>query len=250
MRIYPAIDLKGGVCVRLLRGEMATATVYNADPADQARRFQEFGFHWLHLVDLDGAMAGRPVNGEAVAAILEAVSMPVQLGGGIRDMAAIEGWLGRGVARVILGTAAVREPGLVAEACRAFPGRIALGLDARAGRLAVAGWAEQSEIEAIAFARRFADHDLAAIVYTDIERDGALSGPNVGAIRALAAAVSVPVIASGGVATLDDLRELAGERVAGAIVGKAFYAGAIDPGAAVALEALALEAGALETGHA
>ena len=243
MLIYPAIDLKGGACVRLLRGDMATATVHNLDPADQARRFQEFGFRWLHLVDLDGAVAGRAVNGEAVAAILAAVSMPVQLGGGIRDMAAIEGWLARGVARVVLGTAAVREPSLVVEACRAFPGRIVLGLDAREGRLAVAGWAEQSEIEAVGFAQRCESDGLAAIVYTDIARDGALSGPNVAATRALAAAVSVPVIASGGVSSLGDLRELAAERIAGAIVGKAFYTGAIDPTAALALEVEALEVG-------
>ena len=238
MIIHPAIDLKGGACVRLLRGDMASATTYNTDPADQARRFEDLGFRWLHLVDLDGAIAGRAVNAAAVEAILAAVSIPVQLGGGIRDYAAIEGWLERGVARVILGTAAVREPTLVREAAAAYPGRIALALDARGGRLAVAGWAEQSEIDALAFARGFADCALAAAIVTDIDRDGALAGPNLDAIRTFSGAVDMPVIASGGVARLADLEALAALHISGVIVGKAFYTDAINTSAALALESV------------
>ncbi len=231
MILYPAIDLKDGKCVRLLRGEMNAATVFNDDPAAQARAFAAAGCRWLHLVDLDGAFAGRAVNGAAVEAILATVSIPAQLGGGIREMAAIEAWLGRGVARVILGTAAVREPALVREAARAFPGRVAVGIDARGGRVAVAGWAETTELSALDLACRVEDAGVAAIVYTDIERDGAMGGPNVEATAALARAVAIPVIASGGVSSLDDLRALrdCGTPLDGAISGRALYDGRIDP---------------------
>jgi phosphoribosylformimino-5-aminoimidazole carboxamide ribotide isomerase len=228
MNLYPAIDLKGGACVRLLRGDMAQATVFSEDPAGQARAFVEAGCRWLHLVDLDGAFAGRPENAAAVEAILSAVAVPVQLGGGIRDMATVEAWLGRGVARVILGTAAVRQPALVREAARAFPGRVAIGIDARSGQVAIEGWAETTGIEATALARQFEDAGVAALIYTDIERDGAMAGPNVGATAALAAAVSIPVIASGGVSSLDDLRALrAVPGLDGAITGRALYDGRI-----------------------
>ena len=238
MILYPAIDLKDGACVRLLRGDMDAATVFGTDPAAQAARFAAAGARWLHLVDLNGAFAGRPVNGEAVQAILQAVDLPVQLGGGIRDMGTIEGWLGRGVARVILGTVAVENPDLVAEAAAAFPGRIAVGIDARGGRVATRGWAEQTGIAATDLARRFEDAGVAAIIYTDIDRDGAMQGPNVAATHALARAVSIPVIASGGVSSLADLIALrdAGS-IAGAISGRALYAGAL--GLSEALAALA-----------
>ena len=231
MILYPAIDLKDGQCVRLVRGDMAAATVFNDDPAAQARAFEAAGCRWLHLVDLDGAFAGRAVNAAAVEAILSAVAIPAQLGGGVRDMAAIEAWLARGVARVILGTAAVRDPGLVRAAARAFPGRIAVGIDARAGRVAVAGWAETTGIAARDLARAVEDAGVAAIVYTDIDRDGALAGPNVESIAALAGAVAVPVIASGGVASLGDLRALrdCGAPLDGVISGRALYDGRIDP---------------------
>jgi phosphoribosylformimino-5-aminoimidazole carboxamide ribotide isomerase len=245
MIIFPAIDLKDGAAVRLLRGEMGTATVFNPDPAAQARAFAEAGFEWLHLVDLNGAFEGRPVNGEAVSAILAAVELPVQLGGGIRDMATIGRWLEAGVARVILGTAAVKDPALVREACRAFPGRVVVGIDARAGRVAVAGWAEQSELGAEQLARRFEDAGVAAIVYTDIERDGALQGVNVAATAALAEAVSIPVIASGGVASLDDIAGLMaveGRGIEGVICGRALYDGRVDPKSALALAAAGAEA--------
>jgi phosphoribosylformimino-5-aminoimidazole carboxamide ribotide isomerase len=231
MILYPAIDLKNGQCVRLLRGDMGAATVFNDDPAAQARAFEAAGCRWLHLVDLDGAFAGGAVNGAAVEAILAAVAVPAQLGGGVRDMAAIEGWLARGVARVILGTAAVREPALVREAGRAFPGRIAVGIDARAGRVAVAGWAETTDLAALDLARRVEDAGVAVLVYTDIDRDGAMEGPNVEATAALACAVSIPVIASGGVSSLDDLRRLrdCGGPLDGVISGRALYDGRIDP---------------------
>jgi phosphoribosylformimino-5-aminoimidazole carboxamide ribotide isomerase len=231
MILYPAIDLKDGKCVRLLRGEMDAATVFNDDPAAQARAFEAAGCRWLHLVDLDGAFAGRAVNGAAVEAILAAVSIPAQLGGGIRDIEAIEGWLDRGVARVILGTAAVRDPALVRRAARAHPGRVAVGIDARGGRVAVAGWAETTELCALDLARRVEDAGVAAIVYTDIDRDGALGGPNVAATAALARAVAIPVIASGGVSSLDDLRALrdCGAPLDGVISGRALYDGRIDP---------------------
>jgi phosphoribosylformimino-5-aminoimidazole carboxamide ribotide isomerase len=238
MILYPAIDLKDGQVVRLVHGVLETATVFNDDPAAQARRFAAAGFAWLHLVDLNGAFAGRPVNRAAVAAILAAVDMPVQLGGGIRDLPTIETWLAAGVARVILGTAAVKTPELVHDACRAFPGCIAVGIDARDGMVAVEGWAEDGGIPAVDLARRFADAGVAAIVYTDIGRDGALTGVNVAATVALARAVSIPVIASGGVASLDDisaLRAVEKEGVAGAILGRALYDGRIDPAQALAL---------------
>ncbi len=238
MILYPAIDLKDGQAVRLVHGDMATATVFNDDPAAQARTFAAAGFAWLHLVDLNGAFAGRPVNRAAVEAILSAVTCPVQLGGGIRDRATIEGWLGAGIARVILGTAAVKDPDLVHEACRAYPGRIAVGIDARDGIVAVEGWAEDGGLAVADVARRFADAGVAAIIYTDIGRDGALTGVNVAATVALARAVPVPVIASGGVASLEDISALLAvesDGVAGAIVGRALYDGRIDPAAALAL---------------
>lgn len=231
MILYPAIDLKGGQCVRLLRGEMAAATVYNDDPAAQARAFRDAGCAWVHVVDLDGAFAGRPVNGDAVRSILAAVDVPVQLGGGIRDRAGIEAWLEAGVSRVVLGTVALRDPELVIAACRAHPGAIAVGIDARGGKVAVEGWAETAEITTEDLALKFEDAGVAAIVFTDIDRDGALQGPNLAATAALARRLSTPVIASGGVASLDDLKAiagLAGDGVAGAIVGRALYDGRVD----------------------
>jgi phosphoribosylformimino-5-aminoimidazole carboxamide ribotide isomerase len=236
MILFPAIDLKDGACVRLLRGRMEDATLYNRDPAAQARTFAESGAEWLHIVDLDGAFAGRSVNGAAVAAILAAVQIPVELGGGIRDMGRIEAWLEAGVARVVLGTAAVRDPDLVRAACMRFPRRIAVGIDARGGKVAVEGWAETSEMKALALARAFEDAGVAAIVYTDIERDGALEGPNVAATAALARAISTPVIASGGIASLDDLKALKAHEkdgIVGAILGRALYDGKIDLGQAL-----------------
>ena len=238
MILYPAIDLKDGNCVRLLRGDMEAATVFGTDPAAQALAFQQAGARWLHLVDLNGAFAGRPVNAEAVESILAAVSIPVQLGGGIRDMDTITGWLDRGVSRVILGTVAVENPALVNQAAQRFPGRIAVGIDARAGRVATRGWAEETEVIATDLARSFENAGVAAIIYTDIDRDGAMQGPNVAATEALARAVSIPVIASGGVSRLSDLIELRDSGViAGAISGRALYDGAID--LAQALQALA-----------
>jgi len=235
MILYPAIDLKGGQCVRLLRGEMAAATVYNDDPAAQARAFRDAGCAWVHVVDLDGAFAGRPVNADAVRAILAAVDVPVQLGGGIRDRAGIEAWLEAGVARVVLGTVALRDPALVIAACKAHPGRVAVGIDARAGKVAVEGWAETAEVTAEQLALQFEDAGVAAIVFTDIDRDGALQGPNLAATAALARRLSTPVIASGGVSSLDDLKAIAGlaaDGVAGAIVGRALYDGRVDAAAA------------------
>ena len=235
MILYPAIDLKDGNCVRLLRGRMEDATVFAHDPGAQAAAFAAAGCEWLHVVDLDGAFAGRPANAEAVDAILSAVSVPVQLGGGIRDMATVEGWLEKGVARVILGTVAVEDPGLVREAARAHPGRVAVGLDARNGKVATRGWAEETEVGATELARRFEDAGIAAIVHTDIDRDGAMQGPNVAATGALARAVSVPVIASGGVSSLADLVAIREDgAIAGAITGRALYDGAIDLAEAVA----------------
>ena len=238
MMLYPAIDLKGGQCVRLLRGEMSEATVFSDDPAGQAKRFVAAGCRFLHVVDLDGAFAGAPVNRAAVEAILHAVDVPVQLGGGIRDRATIEFWLTRGVRRVILGTAALSDPALVKEACRAYPGRIVIGIDARQGRVAVEGWAKESERQALDLALEFEDAGAAAIVYTDIERDGALAGVNVAATAALARALSTEIIASGGVASLDDLRALKAHEadgIAGVICGRALYDGRLSLGAALAL---------------
>lgn len=229
MILYPAIDLKDGNCVRLLRGDMEAATVFGDDPAAQARAFQDAGAEWLHLVDLNGAFAGHPVNAEAVGAILAAVTVPAQLGGGIRDMATIEGWLERGLSRVILGTVAVENPSLVREAALAFPGKIAVGIDARGGRVATRGWAEETDVMAVDLARQFEDAGVAAIIYTDIDRDGAMSGPNIAATEALARAVTIPVIASGGVSSMQDLLALRGTRaIAGAISGRALYDGAIN----------------------
>jgi phosphoribosylformimino-5-aminoimidazole carboxamide ribotide isomerase len=236
MILYPAIDLKDGQCVRLVRGDMAQATVFGDDPAAQAVSFAEAGAPWLHIVDLDGAFAGEPVNAAAVEAIVDAVDIPVQLGGGIRDLDTIEGWLERGVMRVILGTAAVRDPALVVAANRKWPGRVAVGIDARGGRVAVEGWARETDIEAIELARKFADTGVAAIIHTDIDRDGVLEGANVQATAALARAVSIPVIASGGVSSLSDIRALTAEMsIAGAIVGRALYDGRIVLGDALRL---------------
>ena len=238
MILFPAIDLKNGEAVRLQQGDMARATVFNRDPAAQAKAFERQGFDYLHIVDLDGAFAGRPINAAAVEGILDMVKMPVQLGGGIRDRATIEGWLGRGVTRVIIGTAAVRNPALVKEAARAFPGRIAVGLDARDGKVAVQGWAETSELSAFDIAQRFEDAGVAVIVYTDVTRDGMLKGLNIDATIALAEAVSIPVIASGGLASLDDVRALLAPRASkleGAIAGRALYDGRLDAAAALAL---------------
>ncbi|MEO0427987.1 MAG: 1-(5-phosphoribosyl)-5-[(5-phosphoribosylamino)methylideneamino]imidazole-4-carboxamide isomerase [Pseudomonadota bacterium] len=244
MILYPAIDLKDGACVRLLQGEMDAATVFNDDPAAQARAFQDAGCEWLHIVDLNGAFEGRPVNAAAVEAILGALSIPAQLGGGIRSLATIDDWLSRGIARVILGTVALRDPALVREAARTHPGRIAVGIDARGGRVAVEGWAETSEVTATELARRFEDAGVAAIIYTDIERDGAMQGPNVEATAALAQAVSIPVIASGGVSSLEDLAALrdSGALLDGVISGRALYDGRLQIGAAVALLKAAVEA--------
>ncbi len=238
MILFPAIDLKDGQCVRLKLGDMDAATVYNTDPAAQARAFEAMGFSYLHVVDLNGAFAGESRNGAAVEAILGAVSMPVQLGGGIRDRAAIDGWLDKGVRRVILGTVAVRDPELVKSACRAHPGRIVVGIDARGGHVAVEGWAESSTLSAIDLARKFEDAGVAAIVYTDIDRDGILKGLNIEATLALADAVSIPVIASGGLASIDDIRRLTMPdcaKLEGAISGRALYDGRLDPAEALAL---------------
>ena len=238
MILYPAIDLKDGRCVRLLRGDFDRETVFNDDPADQAARFQAQGFRWLHVVDLDGAAKGRAVNRPGIEAILAAVTIPVQLGGGIRDMAGIEMWLGRGLSRVILGTAALTDPGLVRQAARSFPGRIAVGIDARGGRVATRGWLETSDVTALDLARSLEDAGVAAIVYTDIERDGALRGVNVAATAARARAVAVPVLAAGGVAGRGDLAALKAEAasgIEGVICGRSLYDGKIDPEQALAL---------------
>jgi phosphoribosylformimino-5-aminoimidazole carboxamide ribotide isomerase len=237
MILYPAIDLKDGQCVRLLRGEMDAATVFNDDPAAQARAFAAAGCEWVHLVDLNGAFKGEPVNGTAVETILDAIAIPAQLGGGIRDMATVEGWLAKGLRRVILGTVAVRDPGLVRAAAKAFPGQVAVGIDARKGMVAVEGWAETTGITALDLARKFEDAGVAAIIYTDIDRDGAMQGPNIEATAALAKAVSIPVIASGGVSSMEDLAALksCGAPLDGIISGRALYDGRIDPAAAQAL---------------
>ena len=237
--LYPAIDLKAGQVVRLKRGEMDQATVYGTDPGAQAAEFARQGFGWVHVVDLDGAFAGKPANAAAVRAILAAVpGLSVQLGGGIRDMATAEAWLGAGVARIILGSAAVKDPAFARAACRAFPGRVALGIDARDGFVATEGWAETSNMTAMDLGQSFAESGAAAIIYTDIARDGMLSGVNVAATAALARAVPVPVIASGGLASVADIVALKAEGVvAGAILGRALYEGRIDPAAALALAA-------------
>ena len=238
MILFPAIDLKNGQCVRLEQGDMARATVFNLDPAAQARNFAAQGFEYLHVVDLDGAFAGRPMNAHAVEAMLKAVSIPVQLGGGIRDLDTVEAWLAKGIARVIIGTAAVRDPDLVKGAAKKFPGRVVVGLDARDGKVAVEGWAETSQVTALEIARRFEDAGVAAIVFTDIARDGLLKGLNLDATIELAESISIPVIASGGFASIDDVRALLAPRagkLAGAIAGRALYDGRLDPQAALAL---------------
>jgi len=235
--LFPAIDLKEGRCVRLKQGDMAQATVFNDDPAAQAAAFEAQGFQWLHVVDLDGAFAGKPMNAAAVEGILARVAFPVQLGGGIRDMKTVAGWLEKGVRRVIIGTAAVRDPGFVREAAKAFPGRVAVGIDARDGYVAVEGWAETSSLAAAHLGRRFEDAGVAAIIYTDIARDGMLQGINWEGTIALAKAVSIPVIASGGLASMADIERLCAPDAAileGAITGRALYDGRIDPAAALA----------------
>ncbi len=229
MILYPAIDLKDGQCVRLLHGEMDKATVFGGDPAAQAAKFEAAGCEWLHIVDLNGAFAGAPVNAAAVEAILARINVPAQLGGGIRDMATIEAWLSKGLSRVILGTVAVENPGLVREAARAFPGKVAVGIDARNGKVATKGWAEETDVMVTELAKSFEDAGVAAIIYTDILRDGAMQGPNIAATEALARAVTIPIIASGGVSSLADLIALRdSDVIAGAISGRALYDGAID----------------------
>jgi phosphoribosylformimino-5-aminoimidazole carboxamide ribotide isomerase len=238
MILFPAIDLKDGQCVRLRQGEMALATVFNTDPAAQARAFESQGFEWLHVVDLNGAFAGRPVNEEAVQAIFDAVHISIQIGGGIRDLDTIITWLDKGIDRVILGTAAVRNPALVREAARDFPGCIAVGIDARDGKVAIEGWAETSEMTALDLARRFEDAGVAAIIHTDIARDGVLEGLNLDATAELARAVTIPVIASGGLSGIEDVKRLLDPRYAmleGAIAGRALYDGRLDPREALAL---------------
>ena len=238
MILYPAIDLKDGRCVRLLHGDMDKATVFDNSPADQAARFEQDGFSHLHVVDLNGAIEGRAVNGSAVRGILKAVKFPVQLGGGIRSIANIESWLEAGIARVILGTIAVRDPDLVKDAARRFPGQVAVGIDARDGMVAVEGWVETSTLSAIDLARRFEDAGVAAIIFTDIARDGALTGVNVEATGAMADAVSIPIIASGGVASVQDIVDLkarAGTPISGAILGRSLYSGAVKPAEALAV---------------
>jgi phosphoribosylformimino-5-aminoimidazole carboxamide ribotide isomerase len=236
--LLPAIDLKGGHCVRLEQGDMTRAAVFNLDPAAQAKSFAAQGFEYLHVVDLDGAFAGRPINAQAVEAMLKAVTVPLQLGGGIRDLSTVEAWLEKGVARVIIGTAAVRGPELVKTAAKKFPGRVAVGLDTRDGKVAVEGWAETSEVSALEIAQRFQDAGVAAIIFTDIARDGLLKGLNLDATIALAERISIPVIASGGLASIEDIRAMLAPRarkLAGAIAGRALYDGRLDAGAALAL---------------
>lgn len=232
MILFPAIDLKGGQCVRLKLGDMQQATVYNTDPAAQAKSFEEQGFEWLHVVDLDGAFAGHSANGAAVEAILKATKNPVQLGGGIRTLEHIENWLSRGLRRVILGTIAVRDPALVIDACKTFPGRVAVGIDAKGGKVAVEGWAEASELGIVELAKKFEGAGVAAIIYTDIDRDGILAGINWTSTLELADAVSIPVIASGGLASLEDIKRMLQpdvRKLEGAISGRALYDGRIDP---------------------
>jgi phosphoribosylformimino-5-aminoimidazole carboxamide ribotide isomerase len=238
MILFPAIDLKEGLAVRLQQGDMARATIFHRDPAAQAQAFAQQGFEYLHVVDLDGAFAGKPVNAAAVERILEVIGIPVQLGGGVRDMKTVEGWLAKGIDRVIIGTAAVRNPELVKEAAKAFPRRVAVGLDARDGKVAVDGWAETSELTALDIARRFEDAGVAAIVYTDVSRDGMLQGLNLDATIALANAISIPVVASGGLASIGDIRamlEPRARKLEGAIAGRALYDGRLDAVAALRL---------------
>jgi phosphoribosylformimino-5-aminoimidazole carboxamide ribotide isomerase len=236
--LFPAIDLKNGQCVRLEQGDMARATVFNLDPAAQAKTFETQGFEYLHVVDLDGAFAGKPVNAHAVEEMLKSVKFPVQLGGGIRDLATVEAWLSKGIRRVIIGTAAVRDPALVKEAAKKFPGQVAVGLDARDGKVAVEGWAETSTVTALDIAQRFEDAGVAAIIFTDIARDGLLKGLNLEATIALADAISIPVIASGGLASIDDVKAMLtprAKKLEGAISGRALYDGRIDPAEALTL---------------
>lgn len=238
MIIFPAIDLKDGVCVRLERGEMAHATVFNQDPADQAKRFQHAGFKWLHCVDLNGAFAGRSANGEAVKAIRAAVDLPIQLGGGIRDMAAVESWISAGITRVVLGTAALSNPSFVKDAARAFSGKIVVAADARGGRVASEGWAKVSDLTPVDLGRKFEDAGVAAILFTDIDGDGLLQGVNVAATAALARAVSIPVIASGGVGSIRDIESLMAANepnIEGVVVGRALYDGRVDPAVVLAV---------------
>lgn len=238
MILFPAIDLKNGECVRLEQGDMARATVFNLDPAAQAKTFETQGFEYLHVVDLDGAFAGKPMNAQAVEAMLKVVKFPVQLGGGIRDLATIEAWLSKGIRRVIIGTAAVRDPALVKEAAKKFPGQVAVGLDARDGKVAVEGWAETSTVTALDIAQRFEDAGVAAIIFTDIARDGLLKGLNLDATISLAEAISIPVIASGGFASIADVKALLEPRarkLEGAISGRALYDGRLDPAEALTL---------------
>lgn len=238
MILFPAIDLKNGQCVRLEQGDMARATVFNLDPAAQAQSFAAQGFEYLHVVDLDGAFAGKPMNAQAVEAMLKVIKMPVQLGGGIRDLTTVEAWLTKGITRVIIGTAAVRDPAFVKEAAAKFPGRVAVGLDARDGKVAVEGWAETSQVTALEIAQRFEDVGVAAIIFTDIARDGLLKGLNLDATIALADSISIPVIASGGFASIDDIKAMLSPRakkLAGAIAGRALYDGRVDPAEALEL---------------
>jgi phosphoribosylformimino-5-aminoimidazole carboxamide ribotide isomerase len=233
MIIYPAIDLKSGKCVRLYKGDMTQDTVYNDDPAAQAQEWQSLGFSWIHVVDLDGAIKGMPANSKAVRNIIKAVNVPMQLGGGIRTPKQIEHWIKEGVSRVILGTIAVRDPDLVKQACKDYPGKIAVGIDARNGKVAVEGWAQTSNIDAVELAKKFEDAGVAAIIYTDIERDGTGTGVNVEETKTLAANTSIPVIASGGVGSLDDLHAVKNANLQGVIVGKAFYDKKVDPAEAL-----------------
>jgi phosphoribosylformimino-5-aminoimidazole carboxamide ribotide isomerase len=236
--LFPAIDLKNGQCVRLEQGDMARATVFNFDPAAQAKSFAAQGFEYLHVVDLDGAFAGKPMNANAVEAMLKTITIPVQLGGGIRDIGTVEAWLAKGIARVIIGTAAVRDPELVRGAARKHPGRVAVGLDARDGKVAVEGWAETSQVTALEIAQRFEDAGVAAIIFTDIARDGLLKGLNLEATIALADRISIPVIASGGLASIEDVKAMlkpGAKKLAGAIAGRALYDGRLDPTAALSL---------------
>ena len=232
MIVFPAIDLKDGLCVRLKRGDMAEATIFNQDPADQAQRFQHAGFKWLHCVDLNGAFAGKSANAQAVRDIRAAVSVPIQLGGGIRDMAAVEAWIEAGIARVVLGTAALSNPSLVKEAARSFPGRIVVAADAKGGKVATEGWAKVSDLTPVDLGRRFEDAGVAAILFTDIDVDGLLQGLNVASVAALARAVSIPVVASGGVGNIGDIESLVAANEAnieGVVIGRALYDGRIDP---------------------